>query len=422
MLHVIPQVVSQHAEEAAFLWLLREDAVEREPHYNLKDIAELDARVEAHVQGLRVNGDPAWEVLVGQLEDADQGEVFAAAVLALESGDASRIDQVLEVAGSSLELQRGFVSALGWTASEHVKPMLAKLVVSEQPARRRIGIAGYAIRRSDPGNALANLLSDSDPTVAARSCRAVAELGRVDVLRQLDQLARAEDGELRFWSVWSLVRLGVRAPAVLRTLRDMAELAGPFQEQAVGLLARVAPLGDVKQWLTSFAQSAETQRVAAIGIAALGDPELISVLFQLMQVDEVARVAGEAFSMISGIDLAYDDLEQDEPEGFEAGPTEDPADEDVAMDPDENLPWPQPQLIAARWQAIQNGFSAGRRYLCGREIAADSLPLSLYEGFQRQRASAALELGLLDPKRPLFEVRVRGDWQQKLLPTWYPIS
>ena len=43
------EVVEQHAEEASFLWLLRDDAV-RAPNYNLQDIADLDERVEAQGQ------------------------------------------------------------------------------------------------------------------------------------------------------------------------------------------------------------------------------------------------------------------------------------------------------------------------------------------------------------------------------------
>jgi hypothetical protein len=41
--------------------------------------------------------------------------------------------------------------------------------------------------------------------------------------------------------------------------------------------------------------------------------------------------------MITGVDIAYEDLEGVWPEGFEAGPTENPENENVAMDPDEDL-------------------------------------------------------------------------------------
>jgi uncharacterized protein (TIGR02270 family) len=135
---------------------------------------------------------------------------------------------------------------------------------------------------------------------------------------------------------------------------------------------------------------------------------------QLMTVDAYARVAGESFAMITGVDLAYDNLDCDKPEGFESGPTDNPEDDDVAMDPDENLPWPDPELLKKWWLANRERFASGCRHLCGREITEESVCQTLRDGMQRQRAAAALELGLLQPKHPLFEVRARGDWQR----TW----
>ena len=114
-----------------------------------------------------------------------------------------------------------------------------------------------------------------------------------------------------------------------------------------------------------------------------------------------------------GLDLAFHDLEQGVPEGLGYGLTANPEAGDVARDPDENLPWPNPQLLAQWWSANRGNFQTGRRYLCGREINAESLVQTLRDGMQRQRAAAALELGLLKPNRPLFEVRARGDWQRK---------
>jgi len=55
-LAIIEDIVSQHAEEAAFLWLLRSYAT-RAPHYDLADLAALEERVDAHLDGLRIAGD-----------------------------------------------------------------------------------------------------------------------------------------------------------------------------------------------------------------------------------------------------------------------------------------------------------------------------------------------------------------------------
>ena len=60
-----------------------------------------------------------------------------------------------------------------------------------------------------------------------------------------------------------------------------------------------------------------------------------------------------------------DTLEGEKPEGFEAGPTENPEDENVEMDPDDNLPWPDPALILKWWGKHQKEFTNGTHYLLG---------------------------------------------------------
>src|SRR5919109_24342 len=103
---IISEIVSQHAEEAAFLWLLRSNGVHA-PHYALKDLAKLDGRVEAHLDGLRVAGEPGWELCKAALANEEPGEVFAAAVMAFESGIESRIQAVLDAVTGKPELLSG---------------------------------------------------------------------------------------------------------------------------------------------------------------------------------------------------------------------------------------------------------------------------------------------------------------------------
>ncbi|MDH5172381.1 MAG: hypothetical protein OEW92_08185, partial [Gammaproteobacteria bacterium] len=81
---------------------------------------------------------------------------------------------------------------------------------------------------------------------------------------------------------------------------------------------------------------------------------------------------------------------------------------DVALDVDEDLPWPDPQRVAAWWQANRHALVPGRRYLCGHEITLRHCDGVLGRGNQRQRQAAALEQLRLRPGRPLFEVRAPG--------------
>jgi uncharacterized protein (TIGR02270 family) len=416
---MIHDIVSQHAEEAAFLWLLRDGAV-CAPQYLLTDLARLDERLEAHLDGLRVAGGEGWEISQQELKWQEPGEVFAAAVLALESEARDRIEFVVDVGAAAPALERGLVSALGWTAAACVAPLVSDLSHSAEPARRRLAIAAHAIRREDPGRWLIDALRDEDLGVRARAYRAAGELGKSDLAPHVRHGLAEEGADCRYWAAWAAARLGDRSTGVARALQDIADQPGAHQEQAVAVLARIRPLGEIRDWLRPLWKDVKTLRLAAAGIAAAGDPQFVPVLLQIMHVNEAARAAGEAFSFITGVHLSYDKLERDAPIDFSAGPTEDAEDENVAMDPDENLEWPDPGLVEAWWGANSARFAAGRRYLCGREISPASLVQTLHDGYQRQRAAAALELAMLEPARPMFEIRARADWQRKLLPVWFP--
>jgi uncharacterized protein (TIGR02270 family) len=172
---------------------------------------------------------------------------------------------------------------------------------------------------------------------------------------------------------------------------------------------------DALRWQRELAERPESARLAVIGAGAIGDPTLLPRLVDEMKVPELARVAGESFTMITGVDIAYEDLEGERPEGFESGPTEDPEDDNVEMDPDENLPWPNPELIQKWWNSHRGNFQNGTRYLIGKPITEDWLQQVLRIGRQRQRAAAALELVLKKPGQPLFEVRAPGFRQQQML-------
>ena len=50
------EVIAEHAEESAFLWTMRHQAVGA-PQDALKDLAALDDRNDAHLAGLRIAGE-----------------------------------------------------------------------------------------------------------------------------------------------------------------------------------------------------------------------------------------------------------------------------------------------------------------------------------------------------------------------------
>jgi uncharacterized protein (TIGR02270 family) len=409
---VIKHIVQQHTEEAAFLWLLRDNAV-LAPHYNLMDLAKLDSRVEAHLDGLRIAGDAGWELCREALTGGEPGEVFAASLLAFESGLHDRILAVMQAVTDNPLLTRELIAALGWLVWPIVQRYAGKFANVDMPAIRHLGIAAYAIHRQDPGTSIQAALQSDAPRLWSRASKAAGELGRRDLLPLIAEGFSATEEEVRFHASWSAALLG--SQSALPHLQNIAVAKDRYMESACAMAARRMALPEAQDWLRELISREETRHLAAVGMGAAGDPAAIPWLISIMEIPVLARTAGEAFSMITGIDLAYADLEGECPEGFDAGPTENPEDEDVAMDPDEDLPWPAAQLVADWWSKNQARFRNGTRYLAGKPIATDNLRQVLRTGFQRQRAAAAIELTLLHPGQPLFEVRAPGYWQQKLL-------
>jgi uncharacterized protein (TIGR02270 family) len=413
MSNVIVNVVSQHAEEAAMLWLLRHSAVDA-PHYDLADLAKLDARVDAHIDGLRIAGHAGWETCLEQLSFEEEGEVFVAGFLALESGDKERLAKVLEIIEQQPQLVGAMVSALGWMDSGFSAPIIAEFLKSEKPSERQIGIAASAILCRDSGRVLLDATRSENGPLRSRALKALGELGKVDQVGSALEALDSEDADVQFAGAWSATLLtgSARASSVLQFIAESGSRRG---DAAAMLAARRLAHSEVKVWQRRLAVDAEHRRLAIYVAGQLGDPDQIPWLIEQMTVPEQARVAGEAFTYITGVDIAYDDLDGEWPEGFEAGPTENPEDENVEMDADEDLPWPNPVLIQKWWSKNQGQCPKGTRYLQGKPMTAEWLKTVLRDGRQRQRAAAALELAIRQPGQPLFNVGAPGFRQQQIL-------
>jgi len=412
---IIETIVSQHAEEAAFLWLLRNGAV-HEPHYSLDDLAKLDDRVEAHLDGLRIAGEGGWSLCRENLEIKEPGEVFAAGVLALESKDIDKLEAVYSVVEEVPETAGAMISALGWVKSNNLSGKVSGLLASKEALWRRIGLAACAIHRVDPGNNLIKGLEDESAEVRARAARAAGELGRADIKTRLLSALTDDNESVRLWSAWSAVLLGDRGSAV-RYLSDLLLDGGQGLGVGLAVLIRSLDLAKSKLLLGELVRNPTTMRLAIQGVGNTGDTEYIPWLIKHMENPEHARVAGEALSSITGVDIAYDDLEGEWPDGFEAGPSEDPDDDNVAMDEDEDLPWPEPKLITDWWRRQSQEFQGGQRYLLGKSVTPEHCQWVLVNGKQRQREAAALEIALMRPNAELFETRMVGKLQQKILST-----
>ncbi len=413
MLQCIASIVEQHAVEAAFVWFLRNHAV-ASPNISLAELSRVDDRLEAHLDGLKIAGDEGWATARGALEAGGPGAIFTASMSAFESGLADKTGLVIELGTATREAESELTSSLGWLGYEQAARYIKELLAEVCPARRRVGIAAAAIHRRNPGPALVTAFGAEDAALRARAIRAAGELGFVDSHITLRANLRAKNPTVRFWAAWSNSLLIGHKDAVA-LLQGVAEEGGAFAAKAAQMAIRRMEPKDAKLWLRRLVKELAQHRIAVIAAGAFADPEAIPFLIDQMKVPNLARVAGESFSLITGANLVNDRLEGQKPEGFESGPNDDPDDENVEMDPDENLRWPDPELVRKWWDTRKGNFSKGTRYLLGQSISTESLRSALKNGYQRQRAAAAIELAILKPGRPLFEVRAPGWRQQALL-------
>jgi uncharacterized protein (TIGR02270 family) len=134
-----------------------------------------------------------------------------------------------------------------------------------------------------------------------------------------------------------------------------------------------------------------------------------------MTVPTTARLAGEAFTLISGASLDSEQLFQGRPEDLDEEASEDPADANVDVDPSEGLPWPDPAKVETWWGSYGHRFRRGERYFMGAPIDRQHCAEVLKHGYHRQRVLAAHYLCLLDPGTPLFNTSAPAWRQQKLL-------
>ena len=405
--------VEQHAEGSSATWRQRSFAVNA-PHYSLRDLVELDGSLTSQIDGLRLAGPIGWELVLGRLCREGVDEVFSAIALGCRESDGILLREAL--AASKEAAPEPVIASLSWIDWESIRPLGVEFIDDVDSHRRYIGIAVFESHRCDPGIQMSKWLEDSDDSIKARTLQAVGTLGRVDLLDRVAGYARTSDPLIQAKTCWTLA-LRRRDADAISLLEQIAVGDGPNADISARLLMSVSLVEKACEFIQELAKGNERQvRLAVILTGLLGIPDSVPWLIDMMSHPPYARVAGESFLRITGLRLDQRPYEGDWPEGFEAGPNDDPEDENVEMDEDENLPWPELSAVSTWWDENRGRFRSNVRYLLGFELDNEEwLRKVLVLGRQRERATAALELAIRHPTEPLFNVEEHGRRQMKRL-------
>lgn len=411
---IIPAIVSQHVEDAAHLRSVRSVLV-RAPHVRLLQLGRADERLLAHLDGLSVAGDAGYRMAQEALETPGVGQIFVVAVLAIERRDSAQIERLLALLGALPDAPRALASAFGWVSAPALRGLTAPLLAAAAPAHRWVGIAACALHRVDPGAALAAAIEQPQPRLRALALRSAGLLGRLDLLSACLSHLADDDPACKLAAAWAAVLLGDRTDGA-RALMELALQPGATAREALQLTLLSANPGTARRVVRQLAAQGTELRTTIEASAWAGDVQAIPWLIKQMADDGHARVAGEAFSFLTGADLARLDLERKPPENFESGPNDDPLDDNVALDDDESLPWPDVARVQAWWQAHGAGMPQGVRCFAGADADAKHCTQVLANATQRQRRAAALLLCLQQPGAVLFNTAAPTHRQRRLLP------
>lgn len=405
----------QYADDAAFLWHLRNNAI-NQPHYYLYDLGELDQRIDAQLDGLMTAPEDSWKICEASLALQQPAEVFVAGVLAFRSLDVRKIQIAVEAGLADARTFKGLVSAMAWLPGRLVHSWIKKFLTSKDLDHKHLALAVCSARREDPREYLTSILQRPDclahEKLHARGLRLIGELKRFDLIPALRQGVNTENPMIRFWALWSAILLGDKAQVA--QLQEWVLNASPMQRRAIDICFRTLPADTARDWITRLAQNPVNQRMVIHATAVLGDPQAVNWLLIQMQKPALTRLAGEAFTTITGIDLAAHKLVlEDIPELEDVLPDDGAQNEEIDTSEDQHLPFPDTAKLAAVWQKYQQRFASGQRYFMGQMLGnnqqtGEHLRHIYAMGTQRQRAAAALELSLHEPDQYLLNQAAKG--------------
>lgn len=382
-------VFERCVDDAGFLWSQRHRALTR-ADYTYQDLNEIDQRLRENLQVLHLSAEQSFEMACEGYLLGDAGYMFVAAVQAFTSAKISLIERVLEDSRKMPEQRPGLFSAFGWMPGAVVHPWIKKFFLSKDDYHRLLGVAACRVRREDPGALLTRLVEDSssldEAALSILICRLVGEIKRRDLLPVLVEVRQSDDAKA-FWAHWSAILLGDNTG--MEAFQSFVTTESEWQDHAIEIAFRSLPVMSARHWINELASKSKRGRVIkAAGV--MGDPQTIPWLLVQMHDAKLAKIAGEAFSNITGINLQKEML------CFEAEPAEEGDGEN------DSLPLPNPTLVENFWSIAGLHMPAGIRHFLGKTLSPEHL-LEVYRtGNQRQRRGAALELALQSRRQILL--------------------
>jgi uncharacterized protein (TIGR02270 family) len=392
MASLLMDIYEEHLDEASFLWVQWSRALDA-PDYTLEDVASLEERLLAHLDGLVLGGEPvARELLLPALDSEDPPRISAALwALLAEPGFMAPAEWVERVRAAAPEGPlAAFRRALELNERPEVGEALLPLLKSQEPLLQAWAFEVLTSRGQLPRGVEAELLGHPDAQVVEAVLRGTPFLPRDVASRELPRLLTDTRPGVREAAILAGMMSGVQA--AWEACRKAVDARTGVDRMSLVLLA----LGGDERDLMRLQACTGVEAMLEDALWALGFSgrvEAADACLEFMGTKPVAALAGEAFSAITGLKLegAYVVAAEEE----ESLP---PLEEDLAREleprPEDALPMPAREAVAEWWKDARKDFARGTRYLRGHPFSLDGLLEELERGPMRRRHVLALELSL----------------------------
>ena len=199
---------------------------------------------------------------------------------------------------------------------------------------------------------LGNAISDPHERVREQALQTVGEVGASEFRVPLLTAVGLDDSIASIWAAWSAVLLGDRRVA----LEYLAEHGLRTRHRAFVELATLASSPDMNRTnLKRIAANVGDSRLLLLAIGASGDPYYVPWLIERMKNLETAKMAGQAFATITGVDLQMERLDVVP----ESASTDEPS-EVNSFNHEEPLPLPDVDKIGNGGQQTAVGSNRAR--------------------------------------------------------------
>ena len=389
------QIWKQLLIDAPFHWYLRVQA-SHSPVYSLKELAEVDKKLEAFLDALKI-GLEYEPTLESTLHFRDEGSVFVFSVVALRTSNDQLLKRSIDATQENSAYAEELYQAVLWE-----KPNAQQIDVLNEYEVPEIQ---QAIVATFPGNVLhEDIQAWLDLKTKPIILRMLDYVGRHRLKRYetyIRQYYGSADKEIQYSAI--VAGLLVEEESAIKGIRLYTKDNSPKLRQALQWLFSFVDKQEISNFIDNILSMKVSPRIQALSIAYSGVISLVPKLFEIMKDPNYAQVAGEAFSILTGIDITEENLDANTPEENEKTAKEKRTIDEQYREYEEDLPWPDLEKIKVWWSQHISDFDDAKYYLAGKEITLDNLSQIMQIGKQAQRAAAAIHLAKIQPTCPFVQ-------------------